>query len=377
MTSLKLPLAIALACILSATAGILIVAPLTVDDNGAAPDEPKLAIVRALNHWDSGWYAQIAQDGYYYLGPLKQSPVAFFPGYALVMRPLMAIGINRYIAGELVTLLCGLAALFLLIRWEAKVRARQQLAPGTTGMVALALYPFAFYLYGVMYSDATYLLLAVAAFICLEDDRPAVAAVFGALATACRPIAPALMVGLLVRSLELRIRSGQKIRLVDLLPAFAGLGFAAYMFYLWVDFDDPLAFAHVQSAAGWDQPPGFDTWAKVAWFKVMFPKVAPIVALRLGGHALATLLALALVIPTWKKLGPGYGLYCLIALGLPALSSKDFMGLGRYAIAAFPIFLALGLMLEERPRVRKIWLSASAALLLVLAFNFGAGSYVS
>ena len=92
---------------------------------------------------------------------------------------------------------------------------------------------------------------------------------------------------------------------------------------------------------------------------------------------IATLVCLALVIPTWKKLGPGYGLYCLIAIGLPALSSKDFMGLGRYAIAAFPIFLGLGLLLEQRPRVRMVWLSASAAILVVLAFNFGGGSYVS
>ena len=351
-------------------------APQTID-SGGAEDQPKVALVRALNHWDSAWYATIAQRGYYYRGPFEQSPVAFFPGYALALRPLMAIGINLYVAGELVTLLCGLGALFLLLRWEAKVRTRQKLPPGTTGTVALTLYPFAFYLYGVMYSDALYLLLAVAAFVNLEDDRPAVAAVFGALATACRPIAPALMVGLLVRSLELRLRAGQKIRLVDLLPALAGLGFAGYMFYLWLAFGDPLAFAHVQAAAGWDQPPGLATWAKFEWFRVMFPRVAPIVAVRLAGHALATLVCLALVIPTWKKLGPGYGLYCLIAIGLPALSSKDFMGLGRYAIAAFPIFLGLGLLLEQRPRVRAVWLTASAAILVVLAFNFGGGSYVS
>ncbi len=351
-------------------------APETVE-TGGAPDEPKVALVRALNHWDSGWYAAIAEDGYSYLGPHVQSAVAFFPGYPLVLRPLIAFGINRYVAGELVSLLSGLAALFLLLRWEAKVRARQLLTPGTTGTVVLTLYPFAFYLYGVMYSDALYLLLAVAAFVCLEDDRPALAAVFGALATSCRPIAPALMIGLLVRSVELRLRAQQKVRIVDLLPALAGLGFAGYMFYLWLAFDDPLAFAHVQAAAGWDQPPGFDTWAKVTWFKVMFPRVEPIVAVRLAGHALATLVALGLVIPTWKKLGPGYGLYCLIAIGLPALSSKDFMGLGRYAIAAFPLFLALGVMLEARPRVRKVWLTASGALLVVLAFHFGAGAYVS
>ena len=67
----------------------------------------------------------------------------------------------------------------------------------------------------------------------------------------------------------------------------------------------------------------------------------------------------------------------MIAVALPALSSKDFHSLGRYVIAAFPLFLILGLLLEARPRVRRVWLVASAAAMLALAFEFGAGAYVA
>src|SRR3954468_25006681 len=101
------------------------------------------------------------------------------------------------------------------------------------------------------------------------------------------------------------------------------------MIFSGVSFDDPLAFAHVQSAPGWDNAPGWHSWLKVAWFETMFPRVAPIVAFRLGGRALVTLVALSLVVPTWKRLGHGYGAYVLVAVGLPALSSHDFQGLGR------------------------------------------------
>jgi hypothetical protein len=373
---LRIPVAIALGCICAASAGICILAPERVDAGGAI-DLPHLIPVRALAQWDANWYASIAQDGYWYRGTAEASPVAFFPGYPLVIRGLLSLGLNRYMGGVLLSLLCGLAALFFFARWEATLRSRLDLAPGTTGALVLCLYPFAFYLYGVMYSDGLFLLLAIAAFYALEKERPVLAALLGAVSTFCRPVAPAMVVGLLVRSIELRRRAGAPVRWVDLAPAAAGLGFAAYAGFLFHSFGDAFAFAHVQAAPGWDQPPGWQTWAKVYWFKTMFPRVAPLVAVRLGGHALVTLAALGLVVPTWRRLGAGYGLYCLIGIALPAISSKDFHSLGRYVISAFPIFLTVGLMLEERPRVRRAWLAASAALLLLLAFEFGGGAYVA
>jgi hypothetical protein len=134
---------------------------------------------------------------------------------------------------------------------------------------------------------------------------------------------------------------------------------------------------HVQGVPGWDQPPGWQSWLKVTWFKTMFPKVAPWVGLRLGGHALVTVAALALVVPTFKRLGWGYGAYVLLVVGIPALSSKDFQGLGRYLIAAFPLFLTMAGLLEGRPRARAAVLAVFAAFFVLCAVAFGAGGYVS
>ena len=366
-----LPL-VALASILAVTAGYSL-RPLDPGDGQA----PAFAPVRGLARWDAGWYVSIAKEGYWYKGPNVQSSVAYFPGYPLTIRALAFLGVNRYYAGELLSLICGLAAVVVFSRWEKKLRARAQLPPGDTGTFALLLYPFIFYFFGVIYADGLALLLTVGAFLALEEDHPVLATALGALATFCRPIAPALVVGLLARSVELRRRAGLPIRFLDLLPAFAGLGFAAYLGFLQFTFDDAFAFAHVQSAPGWDQTPGWHTWLKVSFFKTIFPRVAPMVAVRLFGHALATFGALALCVPTWRKLGVGYGLYCLVAVALPALSSKDFHSLGRYVMAAFPLFLILGLILEERPRLRRVWLIVSTALMLAIAFEFGAGAYVA
>ena len=105
--------------------------------------------------------------------------------------------------------------------------------------------------------------------------------------------------------------------------------------------------------------------------------VEPRIGIRLGGHALVTVLALIMVVPTFKKLGWGYGLFTLLIVGIPAVSSKDFQGLGRYVIAAFPLFLTTALLLAERPILRKVVLAIFAVLLGLLAIALGAGTYVA
>jgi hypothetical protein len=354
-------------CIGAATGGALLFPTPPI-----AADVPDVATIRALAHWDAGWYAAIASEGYWYQ-PNVQSPVAYFPLYPLVVRAVTALLPNRWLAAELVTLLCGLGGCVLFRRWAQQVVPAQ----ADAAFAILLLYPFSFYLFGVVYSDALYLVCGVGAFLALERGHPVLAAVLGVCGTACRPIAPALVVGLLVRSLERRRRAGEPVRFVDGVPALAGAGLLAYMAFLGWRFGDPLAFAHVQSAPGWDQAPGWNTWLKLEWFRVMFPSVAPLVAVRLGGHALVTGIALALVPVTVRRLGWGYGLYVALAVGIPAVSSKDFMGLGRYLLAAFPLFATLASLLSQRAKLRFGFLAGSGALLVALAAGFGAGGYVS
>ncbi len=354
-------------------------------------DVPDIAFIEAMVRWDAGWYGEIAENGYW-LKPGEQSPIAFFPLYPLVIRAITWLGINRWVAGISVSFTCAMTALFLFGSWARRVLAsplpdplplgeREAVHVGgslaQTAFWLLALYPFAEYLYGVVYSDALFLLLAVGSFLALEKDRPILSAILGALACASRPVAPAVVIGLFLRSLERRRLKGERLQLLDFVPALAGLGLLAFMIYLQVRFDDGLAFAHVQGVKGWDQPPGWHSWLKLEWFETMFPKVDLAIGLRLGGHALATVLALALVVPTFKKLGWGYGTYTLLVVGIPAVSSKDFQGLGRYVIAAFPLFLTLALLLQERPVLRKVVLVLFAATLGALAIALGAGGYVA
>jgi hypothetical protein len=338
-------------------------------------DFPLAGAITAWSGWDGEWYERIARDGYYYLGTAHQSPVAFFPGYPLAIRALAAAGVNTWVAGVLLTLAAGAAAAVLFRRWARRVSGDPDAARWATAL--LLVYPFAFYLYGAMYSDALFLALALAAFVHLEEGRVGWAAAFGALATATRPVAPALVLGLLARRLELRRREGRALSPSDALLLLAAGGMAAYVLYLGLRFGEPLAFAHVQAAPGWDQPPGPHTWLKVTWWETVSDTRSRTVALRFIGHAYLTLFWLLLAIPTRRLLGWGYALYLAAVMGLPALSSKDFMGLGRYALAGFPAFLTLALLLKGRPRLRLGWAAVSAGILLALAWAFGGGAYVA
>ena len=361
-----LPAMMAAACAVAAVVGYQLHPP-----RPARGDFPLSSLVTAWSGWDGEWYERIATSGYYYRGPDIQSPVAFFPGYPLAIRALAAIGFNSWVAGALISLLSGLGAAALFHRWARRVSADESTAAWATAL--LAVYPFAFYLYGVLYSDALFLLLALGAFVALEEDRVGLATLLGALATATRPVAPALVLGLLVRRQELRRKAGAPVTARDALPLLAAIGMVAYAAYLGAAFGDPLAFAHVQGAPGWDQPPGPATWLKVSFFQTLSREVF----IRLAGHACLALLWLVLAIPTRRHLGWGYALYLLAAMGVPTLSSKDFMGLGRYALAGFPAFLTLAILMKDRPRLRAGWLAASGALLLALAYAFGTGAYVA
>lgn len=352
--------------IVAATLGSLLFPP----TNWMPADVPDVAFIEALVRWDAGWYGEIAQNGYW-LTPGKQSPVAFFPLYPMIIRAIAWLGVNRWVAGIAVSFCCAMAALSLFHRWARHVMPEH----AGSAFWLLALYPFAEYLYGVVYSDALFLLCAVGAFLALERDKPVLSAVLGALACACRPVAPAVVVGLLARSIERRRKAGLALRFVDFVPALAGLGLVAFMAYLEVRFDDPLAFAHVQGVPGWEQPPGWRSWLKFSFFDTMFPTVAPAVAVRLGGHALVTIAALALSVPTFKRLGWGYGLYVLVVVGIPAVSSKDFQGLGRYVIAAFPLLVTVATVLGAR--TRSVAFACSAGVLMLCAVALGSGAYVS
>lgn len=333
---------------------------------GPVPDG--MAWLGAFTWWDGAWYTGIAERGYGFTAG-RQSPVAFFPAYPVMVRALAPVAGSSALSGFAVTLACGLAALVLFHAW-AYERAGRRAA--RYAFAALALYPCSFYLFGTVYADALFLVAAVGAFLLLERDRTVLAGLVAAVGTATRPVGMALAVGLWARVAERRgVLEGGRLDLSRLLARDAGLllaplGLVAYAAYLGRRFGEPLLF--IEAEKGWGQSPGWTTWLKLSWFQEMAaarPLSPP--QLHLVGALLAAAVALGLAVAVFRRLGWGYGVYSLAVVAGSAVSTKNFIGMGRYAMAAFPCFVVAGLMLAGRKRVGWAVLAVSGVMLVVLS----------
>ncbi len=323
--------------------------------------------LRGWAQWDSGWYRHIAEDGYSYTRG-AQGPVAFFPAYPLLMRVVgWAVG-GVYLAGILITLASGIGAIVLFWRW---VRERLSPTAAWTSLLLFVLFPYSFFLFGAVYADALFIVAVLGAFTLVERDRFWLAGVAGAVATAARPIGAVLVIALVIRVLERVERPSWRHAGVLL----SGLGVAGFSLYLWARFGDPLAFGTIQEA--WDQEAGLDTWLKFRFFRDVADADSPLPFIVYMAHPVLTVLGLALVPRVFRRFGRAYGFYTLLLIGVSALGTKNFFGMSRYLLAAFPCFAVAGEWLAERPRLRTVAPAVSGLGLVVLTAAYSRGYYLS
>lgn len=339
--------------------------------------------------YDSGWYYTIATEGYAYT-PGQQSSIAFFPTYPMLVRGLGAVLGDTQVAGMLLTVLAGGAAVVLFALWTSRRLTR---SATFTALLLLLLYPYSFFLYGTMYADAVFLVTVIGSFVLLERRHPWLAGLVGILATAGRPVGIAVLVGLAVRTLEIRasesvessgagdrpvpfrtlLRGWRHLRLGDAGVLLSGLGLAGWCVYLWVTYGDPLAFVAVEAAPGWDQGSGWRTWLKVDLRdEILHAHWETVVACLFQG--VMCLAAVLLLRRVWLRFGWGYLAYVLVVIGIPILGSKNFMGCGRYMLAAFPIFAVAGELLVK---TRHRWLRPVVLVLFALGLIAGTALYAT
>ncbi len=184
--------------------------------------------------WDSDFYEKIAVSGYN-----TPHSVAFFPLFPLLVRGVMALGLAFVVAGTLVNNLAFLAALIFIYNWVASSHSRS-VARWT--VVVLAWFPLSIF-GSVIYSEGLYLLFSSVALRAFEQKRYGWVVLGGALATATRPTAMALIPAfLIVAWLE-----GRKA-IAYFASLATGLGVFFYSLYCQIYFQDALAFIHVQKA---------------------------------------------------------------------------------------------------------------------------------
>lgn len=301
--------------------------------------------------WDSGWYFDIAQRGYYYR-PDGQSSVAFFPLYPMLMRMLAwAFGGSEralWVSGIVLSYLCFFGALVVLHRLTERVTGQREAARRT--VLYLSVFPFSF-AFSRVYAESLFLFMSVAAVAGAASGRWTLAGGCGALATLTRPNGMLIAIPLVLMALQGPGGWRELVRRAAPLVAIPAV-LVVHGLFLYRLSGDPLAWLHAQ--AQWGYSVGNAPWAAVQHLieNIEATGIYRYVVTRQDAvyhllHATVGLTVLALTPSIIGRLGTALGGYVLVGILVP-LSGNSIEGIGRYASTLFPVFMYLGVSSSRR-----------------------------
>lgn len=289
--------------------------------------------------FDSGWYVPIARYGYEFVEG-GRSNLAFFPLYPMLMRYVgRALGggiVNMYMAGILISWVSFVVAMVLLYRLARLYMTEDE---AERAVVFAAVFPFAFF-FGVVYTEALFLMLTLTAFLAFRTGRWWIGGVAGALVTATRVNGILILPALAWLAWTTAGRDRGKLWRAAAALAVVPAGIGLYSLFNYSVSGNPLEW--MDSIRRWNYHPGGAPWTPVVnmlrelltrpyEFLTTVPQ-APYDLLN-GGAAVATIAAIPFV---WRRFGGPYALLIIANLWLP-LSSGTFEGLGRYCAVLFPM----------------------------------------
>jgi len=298
--------------------------------------------------WDSGWYHGIAATGYKYVEG-RRSNLAFFPVYPKLMGALGRVmgGAQQdfYFAGILISWLAFAAAMPLLYRLARLDLPHEQ---ATRVTMYAAVFPSA-YFFGVVYSEALFLLTLVGAALALRSKRWLLAAVAAAIMTGTRVNGVMFLPALALIGWD--AASNGRERRWALAAATSGVaGIASYSWVVYRVTGDPFEWYH--SITRWGYHPGGNPLSGLMAIatQLLTRPIEFIATERMAPYdtlnAMAAAGALIVVPFIYKRFGRGYAAIVVLGLLLP-LSSGQFEGLGRYCSVLFPLPILLGSLRGE------------------------------
>jgi hypothetical protein len=329
--------------------------------------------VTPLTRWDSGWYLNLAEAGYWE-PPTRvgqETNHAFFPLYPGLMRALVrATGIETSRAGNLVSAAAFLAALLMFAEWTRRHYGEERVAPAA---LALLVFPTSFF-FAAVYTEALALALALAAVLAAERGRPLAGAAAGVLAGLTRITGVVLAPYLALVSWRASREAGLPPRRAAARAALAGVsplaGFGLFCLYFWRRFGNPLLFVKAQhnwsgqSKSILDGPALILQAVREDFALGRLLRASP--ARTFEGLYLVLFLVLAGVLFAQRRRAEA--LYVALTVGI-VFASGTLESAGRYVLPAFPAFAALGGLARRRDVFRTAAvLSAAAGACYVWAF---------
>jgi hypothetical protein len=327
-------------------------------------------------HWDGAWYSEIATEGY------SSMSTTFFPIFPMLLRLGTAVGGGPALWGVIISLIATLFALYFLYGIAEKLYS---VKAARIAVLTLAFFPTALFLNAV-YTEALYLALTTGSFWAAYVRRDLLlAGLLGAVAAATRNFGVLLVIPLGYEWMRNRQEFGWRGLLqLGIVPT----GLLGYMVFLWVRFGDPLSFFTAQATFWAREPTSPATALEMAWARAGegLPRFLDPATLFLdprGGEAVLeayNTVSFAFMVFLGVVVGVGFvvlradlSLYTFLVTLPPVLTPYQpapLMGLPRYALGAFPLFLILGYLLSRSRPGLYLWLLVSGGLSIAFTALF-------
>ncbi|MBM4465222.1 MAG: hypothetical protein FJ014_06700 [Chloroflexi bacterium] len=328
---------------------------------GIQPVPPGIAnaLLGVWQRFDSIWYTKIAMHGYAH----GDGTTVFFPLYPLLTRLVGKVSFGNYLLGGIivsnVAYFLALIALYKLSQLEFDSQV------ATRTIVYLSVFPTAFFLLGV-YTEAPFLLFAVAAFYYARKGRWLMASITGLLAALTKQLGLLLLFPLLYEYLAQSPNrksqiANRKFQGDVLLLALIPIGTLAFLLFRHFCIGEP--FLVETYGARWGVNVSWP-WSNIAdslaaiFNTGRFPALNPedtlsrrifynTFDLACGG------LFLFLTIVSFRRLRLSYGLYMISVLFVVLMQNfrppYPIAALPRYVLVLFPGFMVLGAMVKNKP----------------------------
>lgn len=292
--------------------------------------------------WDSGWYLNIAKDGYSLQEPEGKPPVVtkgqanigFFPLYPLSIKIVSIVLKNYYISALVVSNTVILAAawfLYKLVKQENKEVAKRTVK-------YLFLFPTSFVLSGI-YTESMFLLFLVICFYAATKEKWLLVGVFGYFLALTRPTGFLIMVPLLFVYFRDKNYSLNKIKPDVLLFALLPLGLFTFMLYGYFLSGDLFIYKHVK---------------EIAWYATFSNPVQTLLSMYQFGAevrkiAVFITIEILLISAFYKKIKTEYVLVILLILGIASFEGvAAAISIPRMSSAVFPLFIILAKITKDR-----------------------------
>jgi hypothetical protein len=344
------------------------------------------------SHWDGEHYVALAAGGY--LQPPANTSPAFFPLYPLLIRffaeffggPFSPEALSVW--GPIVSLLALPFALFFVYRIAENGWGERA---ARVAVLALALFPTSFF-FNAAYTESLFLALSAGSLWALRVRRTLLlACLLAGLATATRNVGVFLLVPLAYEWLKNAREYRWRVAYLALAPS----GLVAYAAYLWWRFGNPLLFYTEQGRWGREATDPLNTlhsalvrgseglgrlFSPNLWADPSLGRVADSLGAANNAYNLIFLgLALALLAAGLRVLPPDLSAYAFLLILPPTLFGTPqgpLMGLPRYVLVAFPLFIVIGVLLRDRLFLGG-WLVLSTTFSLVLCILFVTWHFVA